>query len=387
MNTTESPFASAEPSADSPAPSDKARPGDLATPKRRRRLGAFLVFFLLLIIGLAAAGVVWIRTSATGAVNHASADQIITVGQGTSLNGVIAKLNQAGIVKNPTALKIYLRITGDGGNLKAGDYKFDSPISPLQAIQKIQRGEVALERVTIPEGFNRFDIAAKLAEATGKATKEEFLELMNDTSLIKDLAPDATNLEGYLFPETYSYSGKDSAEDLIRAMVERFKEVFKLEWRERALELDMSPHDIVTLASIIEEEAKVPEERPRMSSVFYNRMKIGMPLATDPTFIYAAILANDYDGNPNQPRHRARDSRYNTYKYAGLPPGPIASPGRASLEAALYPEGSDYLYFVLKGTDGSHIFSRTGAEHDAAREEYYKQREIQRQQQQQSGKQ
>jgi UPF0755 protein len=348
---------------------------------------AFVVTFFLLLVALAAALVVWVRTSVTGAVEHAAADEIITVEQGTSLNGVIAKLTEAGIVRNPTALKIYLRLTGDGGNLKAGDYKFDSPISPLQAIQKIQRGEVALDRVTVPEGFNRFDIAQKLAEATGKATKEEFLELMEDTSLIENIAPDAKNLEGYLFPETYSYSKKDTAKDLIRAMVERFREVFKPEWRARALELDMSPHDIVTLASIIEEEAKVPEERPRMSSVFYNRMKKGMPLATDPTFIYAAILANDYDGNPNQPRHRNRDSRYNTYKYPGLPPGPIASPGRASLEAALYPEQSDYLYFVLKGTDGSHHFSRTVAEHDAAKEEYYKLREIQRQQQQQSGKQ
>lgn len=386
MNTSTSPFTPAEPPAHSTAPADRARHSDSVAPKRRSRRRAVLIFFLLLLVGLAAAAVVWVRTSVTGAVAHASADEIITVEQGTSLNGVIAKLNRAGIVKNPTVLKIYLRITGDGGNLKAGDYKFDSPISPLAAIHKIERGEVYLERVTIPEGFNRFDIAEKLAEATGKATKEEFLELMNDTSLIKDIAPDATNLEGYLFPETYSYSAKDSAADLIRVMVERFKEVLKIEWRQRALELDMSPHDIVTLASIIEEEAKVPEERPRMSSVFYNRMKLGMPLATDPTFIYAAILANDYDGNPNQPRHRARDSRYNTYKYPGLPPGPIASPGRASLEAALYPEQSDYLYFVLKGTDGSHHFSRTAAEHELAVQEYYRLRESQRQQQQ-SGKQ
>lgn len=356
-----------------------------ARPKRRRRIRLFIFFFLSLIIVLAAAIVIWIKTAVTGAVAHNSAEEIITVEPGTSLNGVIAKLTEAGIVRSPVALKIYMRLTGGGGNLKAGDYRFDSPISPLQAIEKIERGEVALDRVTIPEGFNRFDIAQKLAEATGKATKEEFLELMNDTSLIKEIAPDAKNLEGYLFPETYSYSKKDSAKDLISAMVERFKEIFKLEWRQRALELNMSPHDIVTLASIIEEEAKVPEERPRMSSVFYNRMKIGMPLATDPTFIYAAILANDYDGNPNQPRHRSRDSRYNTYKYPGLPPGPIASPGRASLEAALYPEQSDYLYFVLKSADGSHHFSRTAAEHEAAVQEYYKLREILRQQQQQSG--
>jgi UPF0755 protein len=313
-----------------------------------------------------------------GAVEH-DPEQIVTIEPGTSTAGVIARLTEAGIVRNPTAVKIYMRVLGGGDSLKAGDYKFDSPISPLQAIGKIQRGEVYLERVTVPEGFDRFDIAQKLSEVTAKATEEEFLELMDDTRLIRDIAPEATNLEGYLFPDTYTYSAKDTPEDLIRAMVVRFKEMFKPEWIARSRELNMSLHKIVTLASIIEEEAKVPDERPRVSSVFYNRLKIGMVLATDPTFIYAAKLAGDYDGNPNQPRHRTRDSVYNTYKYAGLPPGPIASPGRASIEAALYPEESDYLYFVVNGTEGRHKFSRTAAEHELAVQEYRRQQQEQRQ--------
>ena len=146
------------------------------------------------------------------------------------------------------------------------------------------------------------------------------------------------------------------------------------------VEIGMTVHQVVALASVVEEEARVPDERPLIASVFTNRLKIGMPLGSDPTFIYAAIMAGDYDGNPNQPRHRRRDSPYNTYLYAGLPPGPIASPGRASLEAALYPDQSDYLYFVVSGTEGRHKFSRTASEHEAARGEYYRQREQQREQ-------
>jgi UPF0755 protein len=137
-------------------------------------------------------------------------------------------------------------------------------------------------------------------------------------------------------------------------------------------------HSIVTMASIIEEEARVPDERPKISSVFFNRLKINMPLASDPTFIYAAVIERDYDGNPNNPRHRRRDSLYNTYIYPGLPPGPIASPGRASLEAALYPDDTDYIYFVVSGTEGRHKFSRTSAEHEAAVQEYRQQQREQR---------
>jgi UPF0755 protein len=362
-------------------PADK-RPPLPALPPPARKKGRWLrrtiLLLFLLLVAFAAGVAVWIRSSVMGAVEH-DPEQIVTIEPGTSTAGVIARLTEAGIVRNPTAVKIYMRVLGGGDSLKAGDYKFDSPISPLQAIGKIQRGEVYLERVTVPEGFDRFDIAQKLSEVTAKATEEEFLELMDDTRLIRDIAPEATNLEGYLFPDTYTDSAKDTPEDLIRAMVVRFKEMFKPEWIARSRELNMSLHKIVTLASIIEEEAKVPDERPRVSSVFYNRLKIGMVLATDPTFIYAAKLAGDYDGNPNQPRHRTRDSVYNTYKYAGLPPGPIASPGRASIEAALYPEESDYLYFVVNGTEGRHKFSRTAAEHELAVQEYRRQQQEQRQ--------
>jgi UPF0755 protein len=313
-------------------------------------------------------------------VEHQSAERVVTIEPGSATQTIIGRLAESGVVAHPLALKIYLRVTGRGGNLKAGDYKFQSPISPLQAVEKISRGDVDLERVTIPEGYNRFDIAEALAEKTGKASKEEFLHLMEYQTPIEEIAPAARDLEGYLFPDTYNYNAKTTPADLIQLMVNRFKEVYSPEWVARAKELGLTVHQVVTLASIIEEEAKVPDERPHMASVFFNRLKRGMPLASDPTFIYAAILAGDYDGNPNQLRYRDRFSPYNTYLVSGLPPGPITSPGRASLQAVLYPDNTDDLYFVVNGTEGRHKFSRTAAEHEAAVEEYRRQqRELQQQ--------
>lgn len=334
-----------------------------------------IIFLAAAVVGAA----VWVRTSVTRQVEHQAAESIISIEPGMGPQSIIARLGDAGIVRHPLALRIYLRLTGASSQLKAGDYQFDSPISALQAIEKIRRGDVAFQRVTIPEGFNRFDIARTLAEKTGLATEEEFHLLMKDTSPIERISPQARNLEGYLFPDTYNYTTKTTAEELIRAMVARFNEVFSPEWKARASQRGLSVHEVVTLASIIEEEARVPDERPLISSVFTNRLKIGMPLGCDPTFIYAAILAGDYDGNPNQPRHRRRDSPYNTYIYAGLPPGPIASPGRSSLEAALNPVDSDYLYFVVSGTEGRHKFSRSASEHNLAVEQYRRQQREQRQ--------
>ena len=348
------------------------------TPRRPLRTLVLLLFILLIAVGAFA---IWIWKTVTTPVEHASAERIVTIDQGTGTQGIIGRLSEAGVVSHPFALKIYLRITGRGGNLKAGDYKFPSPISPLQAVEKIRRGEVDLERVTIPEGYNRFDIADALATKTGKASSDEFLRLMNDQTSIEKIAPTARDLEGYLFPDTYNYNSKTTPEDLIRMMVNRFEEVFEPEWSVRARQLGLSAHQVVTLASIIEKEAKVPDERPHMASVFFNRLKRGIPLASDPTFIYAAILAGDYDGNPNQLRYRDRPSPYNTYVVSGLPPGPIACPGRASLEAVLHPDTTDDLYFVLNGTNGRHKFSRTAAEHDVAVEEYRRQQRELRQKQ------
>jgi len=336
----------------------------------RGRWARAVGFLVALLIAALAAGVLWIRYLAHHPVEHPSAGKVITIDQGTSTNAIIERLAEARILHHPRMFKLYLRLTGGGGALKAGDYTFPTPISPLQAIEKIRRGEVALERVTIPEGFNRFEISELLAAKTGKATAEQFLKLTEDQTYIERIAPTNRDLEGYLFPDTYNYSSKTSAEDLIRAMVGRFDEVFTPEWTARASQLGMTVNQIVTLASIIEKEAHEDDERATIASVFYNRLKIHMPLASDPTFIYAAKLAGDYDGNPNRPRHRTRVSAYNTYLVSGLPPAPIASPGRASLEAALYPAKSDYLYFVAIANTGRHKFSRTAVEHELAVADY-----------------
>lgn len=349
------------------------------TSSSRRPLRRFAALILILILA-AGAFAWWIRRTVITPTEHQSADRIVTIDQGVSVQAIVGRLTEAGVVSHPLALKIYLRITGRGVHLKAGDYKFPSPISPLQALDKIRRGEVFLERVTIPEGFNRFDVAETLAAKTGKATAPEFLKLIDDQTPIEDIAPTARNLEGYLFPDTYNYNTRTTPEELIAAMVNRFEEVFSPEWSTRASQLGLTVHQVVTLASIIEKEAKVPDERPHMASVFFNRLKRGMPLASDPTFIYAAKLAGDYDGNPNQLRYRNRMSPYNTYLVTGLPPGPIASPGRASIEAVLHADNTGDLYFVVNGTAGRHKFSRTASEHDAAVEQYRRQQREQKQQ-------
>ena len=338
-------------------------------PKKRRSCLAVILTSVLLLAA-AAGGSWWVYRGFTTPVQVGNPDQVVMIKPGSSAQTIVAQLHQLGIVKQPSLFSLYLRLSGKGGQLKPGAYRFASPTSPLQAIDKIARGEVAFERFTIPEGFNRFDIAEVLAEKTGKASKEEFMKLMGNPKAVARLAPQARNLEGYLFPDTYNYTPDASPEELISLMVNRFEDIFTPEWEARASELGMTVHQILTLASIVEEESRVAEDRAKISSVIHNRLKIGMPLACDPTFIYAAQLANDYDGNPNQPRHRQRLSPYNTYIFSGLPPGPIASPGKASIEAALYPEDTQYLYFVANGIDGRHLFSRTGAEHEAAVAEY-----------------
>jgi UPF0755 protein len=325
---------------------------------------------LIVVAGLAAGAFIWLRSQVTRPIEHDGASRIVSIPPGLGTKAIIARLADAGIVRHPNSLALYLLLTGRSSRLQAGDYLFPSPISEVEAIQMIRRGDVHYERVTIKEGINRFQIAETLSAKTGRATPAEFLRLMNDTSLVSRIAPQARNLEGYLFPDTYNYTSQTTPEELVRTMVRRFDEIFGADSVSRASQLGMTVHEVVTLASIIEEEARVDQDRPLIGSVLVNRLQRGMPLAADPTFIYAAILANDYDGNPNQPRHRRRNSPYNTYIYTGLPPGPIASPGRESLEAALHPAQTDYLYFVVGYADGRHRFSRTAAEHELAVAQY-----------------
>jgi UPF0755 protein len=345
----------------------------------RRRVLGLLGFAIaaLLFVGVAA---VWLQINLTSKHEHQSADSVITIEQGMGTREIVNRLANAGVVTDRNALLLWLTVTGQGRSLKAGDYEFPSPISAVEVIDKIRKGEVATRKVTIPEGYNRFDIASTLAEKTGLATKERFLALTGAPTLIKDIDPDARSLEGYLFPDTYEYTPKTTPEELIKQMVTRFRDVYnsKPEFSQRAAERNLTLHQIMTMASMVEEEARVDEERPVVASVFYNRLAKDMKLASDPTFVYAALLADDYDGDVNNPKHRARLSPYNTYQYDGLPPGPITNPGWKSIQAALEPADTQYLYFVVNGTEGRHKFSRTVEEHEAAVAEYRKLQQQQR---------
>jgi UPF0755 protein len=340
----------------------------------RKRVAAVLT---LAIVALFAIGVVaiWFQFTLTQRRDLPESPVAVTIDPGMGTREIVARLASAGVVADQTSLLFWLTATGKGRELKAGDYEFESPISALEAIDKIRRGDVATRRVTIPEGYNRFRIAETLAEKTGLGSRDRFLALTGNPELVRDIDPAATTLEGYLFPDTYVYTPKTTPEELVAQMVARFREIYEThpEISQRASERGMTIHDVITMASMIEGEARVEEERPVIASVFYNRLARNMRLASDPTFVYAALLANDYDGNVNNPKHRERLSPYNTYVFEGLPPGPITNPGLKSIQAALEPASTDYLYFVVNGTDGRHKFSRTADEHEAAVQEYRRQ--------------
>jgi UPF0755 protein len=325
----------------------------------------------VLLIGIAGTGF-WIRRQINNQHAHGAAGRVISIEPRSSTAAIIAQLHREGILAREFPAELYLRFFARKRSLKAGDYEFKSPISPREAIEKLLRGEVATRFFTIPEGYNQFEIARVLFGVSGlkqpaPATPEELLPLFKNTALIADLDPHAESLEGYLFPATYEYTASTTREAMVEAMVKHFRRVFTPTMRQQASEMGMDVRQAVTMASLIEEEAKVDAERELISSVFHRRLKLGVQLACDPTLIYAALLAGKYRGTIYR-SDLDRDSPYNTYRHAGLPPGPIASPGRRSLEAAVKPAETDYLYFVVDATrsDGAHKFSASSADHERA---------------------
>src|SRR5215211_3368887 len=325
-----------------------------------------LLVIVLGVLAVAAFGA-WAYSDLRKPVAHTKAGQYIEIPKGSSPLVIIRKLVGEGVLKHEWPLKLYLKSTAAGGSLKAGEYDFPSPISPLSVLAKLQQGERRLNRVTIIEGWTRWDIARAMAQVTEfhLASEAQALELMNNVSLISDLDPEARNLEGYLFPDTYEFSPETTPAQLIEMMVKRFRDVWKPDWTERARSLNFTPRQIVTTASIIETEAKLADERPVVASVIYNRLKKDIPLAVDSSVIYASKLEGKwrYDGRVYRSDIERR-SPYNTRLYAGLPPGPVASPGESSLKAALNPVTSDYLYYVRNPdrNDGAHNFYSNGAE-------------------------
>ena len=327
-----------------------------------------LILLIILVGILAVAGLgFWTYSDLHKPIAHTKTGQYVDIPKGTSPSAIVHKLAEEGIITHEWPLKLYLKVTGKGSTLRAGEYDFPSPISPLGALAKLQQGQRRLNRITIIEGWTRWDIARAMAQVPefGLTSEAQALELMDNVSLVSDLDPEAKNLEGYLFPDTYEFSPETNAAELVEMMVKRFREVWKPDWTERARSLSFTPRQIVTTASIIETEAKLNDERPLVASVIYNRLKKDIPLAVDSSVIYASKLEGKwrYDGKVYLSDIQRR-SPYNTRLYAGLPPGPVASPGESSLRAALNPATSDYLYYVRNPDrdDGAHNFYSNGAE-------------------------
>jgi UPF0755 protein len=290
--------------------------------------------------------------------------QIFSIAAGESFGSVSARLEALGLIKEKTRFKLLARITGSDKALKAGESRLSAGMTPLQILDALVSGKAHLYRLTIPEGYN-LDQIAEAVERQGLGSKAAFMQFAANPATAQSFHIAAETLEGYLFPDTYLFPKGISAESVVAKMVKRFEDQFLPEWQMRAKELKLSVHEVVTLASIIEKETGEASERPIISSVFHNRLKKNMRLESDPTVIYGI---ENFDGNITR-KHLKTATPYNTYVIRGLPPGPIANPGSASILAALYPAETDFLFFVSK-KDRTHQFSTTIDEHNAAVRKY-----------------
>ncbi len=333
-----------------------ARP-ESPRPERRRRRGGGA--FLLLLALAAAAWWGWRHETRRPLRPATAAPQMMIVPPGASVRDVAVQLYGLGLVRHPALFQALAVMRGDQGRLRAGEYALQGGLDLGQIVDKLVRGDVVRHVVTFPEGTNLEDMAV-IAAGQGLAPAA-FLAAARDPAPIRDLDPEAPDLEGYVFPDTYDVSRLPGApEALVARALRRFREVIGPDLP--AIKGGpLTLRQVVTLASLVELETARPEERPRVAAVFRNRLQKGMLLQTDPTVIYAMRKAGKYDGNIRKDDLEI-GSPYNTYKYPGLPPGPIASPGRASLHAAVHPADAADLYFVSRN-DGSHEFSRTLAEH------------------------
>jgi UPF0755 protein len=320
-----------------------------------------IVVVLVLAVGAALlASVVWGRLHEPYK-GYAAAEQFIEIPQGSGTNDIGRRLVEGGVVRDLFIFRAAMWWTGESRSLKAGEYRFSGPMDASQVVEKLARGEVHARRITFPEGLTILDMA-KIYETRGFGRAADFVEAARDVSLIKAIDPEAPDLEGYLYPETYAIPRGTPPARLITLMVERFLGAYTDDLKQQATAQGLTTRQVVTLASLVEKETGQEQERPLVAAVYRNRMKLGMGMQADPTVIYALQKAGKYDGNIRRADLQF-DSPYNTYKYPGLPPGPIASPRKASLEAALAPADVSYLYFVSRN-DGTHVFASTLAEHN-----------------------
>jgi UPF0755 protein len=332
--------------------------------KRTRRI---VLTILLLLIAAPAVFAIWLYREMRAPASHAMASEYIEIPKRSTPESIANKLVTDGIIRRKWPFLLYIKLTGSAKLIKAGEYRFPSPITPLGVLKKLEEGEQRLSRFTVIEGWTRWDIAEALAHVPelNLMDKDEALKLMNDTSAIRDLDPEAKDLEGYLFPATYSYPPDTKAAGVIAGMVKRFRQEWTPERAERARALGKSPGDIVIIASLIESEAKLKEDRPLVASVVYNRLRKNVSLGIDSTIIYASKLAGKWrDDGKVYLSDVNRRSPYNTRIFSGLPPGPVGNPGESSIDAALNPAQTDYLYYVRDPArdDGAHNFYNNSAD-------------------------
>ena len=297
------------------------------------------------------------------------AEVIFEVERGAGVSAVAESLADRGLIRSQPAFLAGYRLFFYPRAIKAGEYALSSPARAKEVLDMLVKGRVLLHSVTIPEGLTAQEIGPLVAPLLVEG-EEGFAAAFKETGIIADLDPKASNLEGYLFPETYSFAKGEAAGEAVGAMVGQFRKVFDVLWTARPPRFRLSSREAVILASLIEKETSVADEKRLVSAVFHNRLHLGMKLDCDPTIIYALKLRGTYDGRLGK-KDMALDSPYNTYRFAGLPPGPICNPGREALRAALFPVEEEFLYFVSRN-DGSHHFSHSYREHLTAVRLYQK---------------
>ena len=287
------------------------------------------------------------------------ANTALLLHSGYSTRRIAAELKKAGVIRSELVFRLWHQVHPKP-SLKAGEYLFEREATLPQVYERIARGDIYFHVVTIPEGYTMFDIG-KAMEDAGLGSAADFLHIAETrTQLISDLAPDAKSLEGYLFPNTYQFTRTQSLEEMAATMIHQFRQVAQQIGLNSGSNLDVAR--VVTMASIVEKETAAPEERPRVASVYYNRLTHKMALDADPSVIYAEQLTGTYQGSLHH-ADLAMNSPYNTYRFPGLPPGPIANPGKGALEAAMHPDSTEFLYFVSDG-NGHHRFARSLEEHN-----------------------
>ena len=333
-----------------------------------KRMLIFSAVLVLISLGGVVLFILELRHYADQPAGLETNEVLVDIPAGQPFKTTLQTLFKHNLIDSPFKFNLVARLKGYDKQLKAGEYSLCTCMSPLQILEKLVKGEVKLYKLTIPEGLNIQQIAELVAQA-GFSDRSNFIKAATNVALVRKYGIDADTFEGYLFPETYYFPKNSTAESIMASMVKHFWLVFGPAWQERSKQLGFSTHQIVTLASIIEKETSTPAERPLISSVFHNRLKMKMRLESDPTVIYGL---KDFDGNLKR-EHLETATPYNTYKMAGLPAGPIANPGKASLAAALYPADTKFIYFVSK-KNKTHQFSTNLRDHNLAVQQYQLQR-------------